>query len=67
MNEAAYFTIQSKVQVLDRELFKYLGELMSGQSLTSDDHLKIIIDSTERELATYDYILKLIINNGNKN
>jgi hypothetical protein len=67
MNEAAYFTIQSKVQVLDRELFQYLGELMSGQSLTSDDHLKIMIDSTERELATYDYILKLIINNGNKN
>jgi hypothetical protein len=67
MNEAAYFTIQSKVQVLDRELFKYLGELMSGQSLTSDEHLKIMIDSTERELATYDYILKLIINNGNKN
>jgi len=67
MNEAAYFTIQSKVQVLDRELFKYLGELMSGQSLTSDEHLQIMIDSTERELATYDYILKLIINNGNKN
>jgi hypothetical protein len=67
MNEAAYFTIQSKVQVLDRELFQYIGELMSGQSLTSDDHLKIMIDSTERELATYDYILKLIINNGNNN
>ncbi len=67
MNEAAYFTIQSKVQVLDRELFKYIGELMSGQSLTSDEHLKIMIDSTERELETYDYILKLIINNGNKN
>jgi len=67
MNEAAYFTIQSKVQVLDRELFQYINELMSGQSLTSDEHLKIMIDSTERELATYDYILKLIINNGNKN
>ena len=67
MNEAAYFTIQSKVQILDRELFQYLNELMSGQSLTSDDHLKIMIESTERELATYDYILKLIINNGNKN
>ena len=67
MNEAAYFTIQSKVQVLDRELFQYINELMSGQSLTSDDHLKIMIESTEREMATYDYILKLIINNGNKN
>ena len=67
MNEAAYFTIQSKVQVLDRELFQYINELMSGQSLTSDDHLKIMIESTEREIATYDYILKLIINNGNKN
>ena len=67
MNEAAYFIIQSKVQGLDRELFQYINELMSGQSLTSDDHLKIMIDSTERELATYDYILKLIINNGNNN
>jgi len=67
MNEAAYFTIQSKVQILDRELFQYLNELMSGQSLTSDDHLKIMIESTEIEMATYDYILKLIINNGNKN
>jgi len=67
MNEAAYFTIQSKVQVLDRELLQYVAELLSGQSLTSQEHLEIMIDSTERELATYDYILKLIINNGNKN
>ena len=67
MNEAAYFTIQSKVQVLDRELLKYVAELLSGQSLTSQEHLEIMIDSTERELSTYDYILKLIINNGNKN
>ena len=67
MNEAAYFTIQSKVQVLDRELLQYVAELLSGQSLTSQEHLEIMIDSTERELSTYDYILKLIINNGNKN
>ncbi len=67
MNEAAYFTIQSKIQVLDRELLQYVAELLSGQSLTSQEHLEIMIDSTERELSTYDYILKLIINNGNKN
>ena len=67
MNEAAYFTIQSKIQVLDRELLQYVAELLSGQSLTSQEHLQIMIDSTERELSTYDYILKLIINNGNKN
>jgi len=67
MNEAAYLKIESKIQVLDRDLFKYVNELISGQSLTSDEHLKIIIDSTERELAIYNYILKLIINNGNKN
>ena len=67
MNEAAYFTIQSKIQVLDRELMQYVAELLSGQSLTSQEHLQIMIDSTERELSTYDYILKLIINNGNKN
>jgi hypothetical protein len=67
MNEAAYLKIESKIQVLDRDLFKYVNELISGNSLTSDEHLKIIIDSTERELAIYNYILKLIINNGNKN
>jgi len=67
MNEAAYLTIECKIQVLDRDLFKYVNELISGNSLTSDEHLKIIIDSTERELAIYNYILKLIINNGNKN
>jgi len=67
MNEAAFLKIESKIQVLDRDLFKYVNELISGQSLTSDEHLKIIIDSTERELAIYNYILKLIINNGNKN
>jgi hypothetical protein len=67
MNEAAYLKIESKIQVLDRDLFKYVNELISGQSLTSDEHLKIIIDSTERELAIYNYILKLIINNGNTN
>jgi len=67
MNEAAYLKIESKIQILDRDLFKYVNELISGQSLTSDEHLKIIIDSTERELAIYNYILKLIINNGNKN
>jgi len=67
MNEAAYLKIESKIQVLDRDLFKYVNELISGNSLTSDEHLKIIIDSTERELSIYNYILKLIINNGNKN
>jgi hypothetical protein len=67
MNESAYLKIESKIQVLDRDLFKYVNELISGNSLTSDEHLKIIIDSTERELAIYNYILKLIINNGNKN
>jgi hypothetical protein len=67
MNEAAYFTIQSKVQGLDRELFQYINELMSGQSLTSDDHLKIMIDSTEREIKMYEYIFKLIVNDTNKN
>lgn len=67
MNEAALIKIQSKIIGLDRELHKLINELINGQSLTSDEHLTIMINSTERELNIYNYILKLIINNQNIN
>ena len=67
MNEAALIKIQSKVIGLDRELHKLINELINGQSLTSDEHLTIMINSTERELSIYNDILKLIINNWNEN
>ena len=67
MNEAALIKIQSKVIGLDRELHKLINELINGQSLLSDEHLTIMINSTERELNVYNHILKLIINNQNIN
>ena len=67
MNEAALIKIQSKVIGLDRELHKLINELINGQSLLSDEHLTIMINSTERELNIYNHILKLIINNQNVN
>jgi len=67
MNEQALIKIQSKVIGLDRELHKLINELINGQSLTSDEHLTIMINSTERELSIYNDILKLIINNWNEN
>ena len=67
MNEAALIKIQSKVMGLDRELHKLINELINGQSLLSDEHLTIMINSTERELNVYNHILKLIINNQNVN
>ena len=67
MNEQALIKIQSKVMGLDRELHKLINELINGQSLLSDEHLTIIINSTERELNVYNHILKLIINNQNVN
>lgn len=67
MNEAALIKIQSKVIGLDRELHKLINELINGQSLLSDEHLTIMINSTERELNVYNHILKLIINNQNVN
>ena len=67
MNEQALIKIQSKVIGLDRELHKLINELINGQSLLSDEHLTIIINSTERELNVYNHILKLIINNQNVN
>ena len=67
MNEQALIKIQSKVQGLDRELHKLINELINGQSLLSDEHLTIMINSTERELNVYNHILKLIINNQNVN
>ena len=67
MNEDALIKIQAKVIGLDRELHKYVTYLINGQSDLSDEHLTITINSTEKELSIYNYILKLIINDGNKN
>ena len=67
MNEAALIKIQSKIIGLDREFHEYLNDLINGNSITSDEHLTIIINSTEKELKIYNYILKLIIKDGNKN
>jgi hypothetical protein len=67
MNEAALIKIQAKIQVIDRELLYYIADLIDGRSLLSDEHLTILIESTERELKIYEYILKLIIANSNQN
>jgi len=67
MNEQALIKIQSKVIGLDRELKEYIEELMSGQGLLNEDQLGKMINSTTRELSIYNYILKLIIINGNNN
>jgi hypothetical protein len=67
MNEAALIKIQAKVMVIDKELLYYIADLIDGRSLLSDEHLTILIESTERELKIYEYILTLIIANSNKN
>ena len=67
MNELALVKIQSKIMGLDRELKQYVDELLSGQGLLNDDQLSKMINSTTRELSIYNYILKLIIINGNNN
>jgi hypothetical protein len=67
MNELALVKIQSKIMGLDRELKQYIDELMSGQGLLNEDQLGKMINSTTRELSIYNYILKLIIINGNNN
>jgi hypothetical protein len=63
MNELALIKIQSKVMGLDRELHQAVNDLISSKSSISDEHLTVIINSTERELRVYDHILKLLINN----
>ena len=67
MNEQALVKIQSIIMGLDRELKQYVDEVLSGQSLLNDDQLSKMINSTTRELSIYNYILKLIIINGNNN
>ena len=67
MNELALVKIQSKIMGLDRELKKYVDELLSDKSLLNEDQLSRMINSTTRELSIYNYILKLIIINGNNN
>jgi len=67
MNEAALIKIQSEVETIDRELLYYITDLIDGRSLLSDEHLTILIESTERDLKIYEYILRLIIANSNQN
>ena len=67
MNEQALIKIQSKIIGLDRELKQYVNELMTGQTDLNDDQLTSIINSTTREMALYDYILKLILKDTNTN
>ena len=63
MNEQALIKIQCKIMGLDRELKQYVNELMTGKTELNDSQLESMINSTTREIALYDYILKLIINN----
>jgi hypothetical protein len=67
MNELALIKVQSIILGLDRELKQYVDELLSGQGLLNEDQLSKVINSTTRELSIYNYILKLIIINGNNN
>lgn len=67
MNELALIKIQSIIMGLDRELKGYVDELISGNSLFNEDQLSKTINSITRELSIYNHILKLIIQDGNKN
>jgi hypothetical protein len=67
MNEAAFIKIQAKVIGLDNSLFNCINDLIDGSSILSDDQLTIVIESTEREIKIYEYILSLVIADTNKN
>jgi len=67
MNELALIKIHSKLEVLDREFEKAVENLIQGSSSLSDEKLEVIVNSTEREILIYEYILKLIINDSNVN
>jgi hypothetical protein len=67
MKEAALIKIQSIVIALDRTLLYSITDLVDGRSLLSDEHLTTVIESTERALEIYEYILRLIIADTNQN
>ena len=67
MKEAALIKIQAIAIGLDRKLLYNIADLVDGRSLLSDEHLTILIESTERELSIYEYILRLIIADTNQN
>jgi len=67
MNELALIKIHSKLEVLDREFEKAVKNLIQGSSSLSDEKLEVIVNSTEREILIYEYILRLIINDSNVN
>ena len=60
INKKAYWKAASKIAGLQRESFGYSTLIVTGKTDISEEHLIKCLESTERELEVWKYILKLI-------
>ncbi len=62
INKKAYWKAASKITGLQRESFGYSTLIVTGKTDISEEHLIKCLESTDRELEVWQYILKLIKN-----
>lgn len=62
INEKAYWKAKSKIDGLQRESVNYATLIVTGKTDISEEHLIKCLESTDRELEVWQYILKLIKN-----
>ena len=62
INEKAYWKATSKIAGLQRESVNYATLIVTGKTDISEEHLIKCLESTDRDLEVWKYILKLIKN-----
>jgi len=62
LNEKAYWKATSKIDSLQRESVNYATLIVNSKTELNEDQLIKCLESTDRELETWKYILKLIEN-----
>ena len=62
VKDKAYWKATSKISGLQRESVNYATLIVTGKTDISEEHLIKCLESTDRELEVWQYILKLIKN-----
>lgn len=62
IKERAYWKATSKIDALQRESVNYATLIVNSKTELNEEQLIKCLESTDRELETWQYILKLINN-----
>jgi len=62
IKDRAYWKATSKIDALQRESVNYATLIVNSKTELNEDQLIKCLESTDRELETWQYIIKLIKN-----